>query len=222
MPAHIPRLLAISDRRKLAKNQAEGFDLGLFLRWIARLAELGVDAVQIREKDLSDLDLFNLVSAIATRHPSLTVLVNGRADIALASGASGVHIPSDGVPVEKLRNRFGNRLIIGVSTHNHHEIETAREDGADYVTYGPIFPTPSKNAWVENLPGLSGLKTATALGLPVLGLGGLEAKQVAAAYTAGAHGIAAIRAFHDETETRHLVALANDLWPRAAATPNTR
>lgn len=210
MNPKIPRLLAISDRLELESRNPGALDP--LLAWVARLEELGVDGVQIREKDLPDRRLLHLLEVIAHRHPRLTLLVNGRADIALAAGASGVHLPSDGVPVKALRNRFGQRLLIGVSTHYREEIVRALEDGADYATFGPVLPTPSKEIWGPP-PGFRGLDQAVTVGLPVLALGGLDSTAIEAVHAAGAHGLAAIRAFHEEAEIRDLVAAAGKLWP---------
>ena len=122
------------------------------------------------------------------------VLVNGRVDIALAAGADGAHLPSTGLPVDALRRRFGDDLTLGVSTHHLEEVERARNEGADYVTFGPVWPTPSK-ARYGSPAGLEGLAGAVAVGLPVLALGGVTMPRVAAAAAAGAAGVAAISMF---------------------------
>src|SRR5262245_17693557 len=155
------RLLAISDRRSLPGGDLTG--------WLARVSAAGVDAVQIREKDLDDRSLWELVRAARTILPPATrLLVNGRADVAIAAGADGVHLPSDGVPLAALRRRFGPELLIGASTHTVEEVERARDAGADYAVFGPVWETPGKGPPT----GGGALARAAASGLPVYALGG--------------------------------------------------
>lgn len=205
MTSHVPRLLAISDRRKLGARASEEVEHHRFLAWVSGLVSAGVQALQIREKDLSDRRLHLLTSAVVRQAPEMTVLINGRADIAISAGAAGVHLPADGVPVSALRRRFGRRLLIGVSTHHQDEITNARRDGADYATFGPVFETPGKEAFGLP-PGLDGLQAAAQLGLPLLALGGIDSSRLEPVLAAGALGLAAIRAFHDQSETQALVA----------------
>src|SRR6185295_9954010 len=132
-------LLAISDRRAVAGGALEP--------WFLQLGAAGVGAVQIREKDLSDRALLDLArSARSLLPPETALLINGRADIARGVGADrvGVHLPGSGLPVAALRARFGRDLLIGRSTHTLEEIEAARDEGAHYATFGPVYPTPSK------------------------------------------------------------------------------
>ncbi len=199
----LPRLTAISRRHDLGPG-----GLGA---WIEALARAGVDAVQIREKDASDLELFELVSlAVARAASRLRVLVNGRADVALAAGATGVHLPADGVPVEAVRRLAGRRLLVGCSTHSLDEIERAREAGADYVYFGPIFETPGKSA-----VGIEALGRATRLGVPVIALGGIRIDRLEAVAESGAAGVAAIRMFSQPAGLAELAAIAERLFPRS-------
>ena len=183
--------MAISDR------DARG-DLSL-PDWLAGLRTAGVDTVQLREKHLEDRALLDLART-ARRHwprPGL-LLINGRADVALAADADGVHLPSDEVPVAALRERFKDRLLVGRSTHSPAEVREAAAQGADWVSFGPIFATPSKQGDGEP-PGLDGLRRAVEAGtnLAVLALGGLFEDRLESVRHAGAAGIAGIRAFHD-------------------------
>ena len=125
--------------------------------------------------------------------PPVCLLLNGRADVALAAGADGVHLPADGVPVAALRARFGRGLLIGRSTHCLEDVERARHDGADYVTFGPVYASPGKGAAV----GLAALRRAAATGLPVFALGGVTLERFAELAATGASGIAAIRLFQE-------------------------
>jgi thiamine-phosphate pyrophosphorylase len=179
-------LLAISDRASLG---ARGIDLVDWLRTLQ--GGEGDLAVQIREKDLDDRALHSLSRLARTLlPPPIPLLVNGRLDVALADGAEGVHLPADGVPTAPLRSRFGD-LLIGRSTHTVEEVERARDEGADYVTFGPVYPSPGKGASV----GLAELERAVATGLPVYALGGVTLGHFDELAAVGAAGIAAIRLF---------------------------
>ncbi len=157
-----------------------------------------IDLVQIREKNLSASVLYQLaVGATASTKGSATrILVNDRADIAQAAGAEGVHLTTRSLPVSVIRQTFGSEFLIGVSTHSLAEAEKAAESGADFVVFGPIFPTTSKSVYGEPA-GLDNLAiVSSALGLvPVLALGGLTIDSVASCIHAGAAGVAAIRMF---------------------------
>ena len=195
----IPRLLAISDRRSLPPEMP--FDAWLRLLADAQRRTGTPLAVQIREKDLDDRRLLELVRASRETLPAeVPVLVNGRPDVALAAGADGVHRPAAGLPVAEVRRRAGKAgrpLRVGRSTHSRDEVEAAHDEGADYVTVGPVHPTPSKAAYGPP-PGLGGLAEAVrAGGPPVIALGGVTPDRLPPLAAAGAHGAAAIRAFQD-------------------------
>lgn len=182
------RLLAISDRRSLPGGDLTGWLTG----WLGDCAAAGVDMVQIREKDLGDRALWEITrSARAILPPGTRLLVNGRADVALAAGADGVHLPSDGVPAAALRRRFGPGLLLGVSTHRVEEVERARNEGADYAVFGPVWETPGKGP----ARGVEELARAAASGLPVYALGGVTIERFGEVAAAGAAGVAAIRLF---------------------------
>ncbi len=192
--------------------------------WFAALAAAGVDAVQLREKHLEDLALFELAQrARAALPPPALVLVNGRADVALAAGADGVHLPADGVPARALRARFGGSLLLGVSTHRHEEVERAQGDGADYVVFGPVYPMPADS---DHGPaaGLAALARTARLGIPVYALGGVTLERFAEVAAAGAAGVAGIRLFQgrpgggtagagDVERYRRVVAAARACFP---------
>jgi thiamine-phosphate pyrophosphorylase len=204
VPAPTFKLLAISPGGDAA-NEA-------WLRCLAdaRFGEIG--AVQIREKHLDDRNLLDLaLSARAALLPPAVVLVNGRVDIALAAGADGAHLPGNGVPIAPLRRRFGpgrfgSRIILGRSTHSVEEVERAFHDGADYVTFGPVYATPSKERYGPPV-GIEELARASAVGIPVYALGGVTLARFEELAGAGAAGAAAIRLFQgtDPAEIAHIV-----------------
>jgi len=194
MPAPAFRALAISDRTSLPDGDLAG--------WLGRLARAGraeILAVQIREKDLDDRALYGLARlARSALPPPARLLVNGRIDIALAAGADGAHLPADGPPVAALRARFGPRFgpdtLLGVSTHRIEAAEQAQRDGADYVTFGPVWATPSKARFGPPV-GLEALARVACLGIPVYALGGVTLDRLGEVASAGAAGVAGIRLF---------------------------
>ena len=196
-------LLAISDRASLAIPMVD---------WLRALGAAGIGAVQLREKDLDDRDLYDLARLARTALPPATrLLVNGRLDVALAAGADGVHLPADGVPVKALRARFGREVLIGRSTHTLEEVERARDEGADYVTFGPVFATPGKGEPV----GLEALAHAATAGVPVLALGGVTLERLRSLAGAGAAGIAAIRLFQSPASLTEVARTAREVFGRA-------
>jgi thiamine-phosphate pyrophosphorylase len=190
-PVKRPLLYYITDRKRLR---------GILLaECIRRTIQRGVDFVQIREKDLEDGALFDLTRRALhfARGTECRILVNGRADIALAAGAHGVHLPSRGLQVSDIRPWVPRDFLIGVSVHALPEIRRACAQGADYLLLGHIFPTESKAGF--GLPlGLRRLKNACSVSsVPVFGLGGIKAELAESVLNAGAAGIAGIGLFQD-------------------------
>jgi thiamine-phosphate pyrophosphorylase len=167
------------------------------LEFIRSALHDGVDFVQIREKDLAaraQLDL--LRAAMALPNPRGTrIVVNTRADLALAAGAHGVHLPADSPAPSILRRIVPDEFIVGVSTHSVVEAQAAFAGGADFIVFGPVFPTASKARYGPPL-GLEQLHAAAAsVRIPVLALGGVTRQNMAQCVEAGAAGIAGISLF---------------------------
>jgi thiamine-phosphate pyrophosphorylase len=194
-------LLAISDRATL-----RGVSLPA---WAAALGRAGVPAVQLREKDLPDRACYELLRLLRDALPASRLLANGRADLALAAHADGVHLPADGVPTAAVRQRFGDRLLVGRSTHTLDEVAREAESGADYVTFGPVFASPGKGEPV----GLAALEDAAARGVPVLALGGVGLAELPLVAASGAAGAAGIRLFQDLARLPEVVAAAREAFP---------
>jgi len=151
--------------------------------------QLGVDFIQIREKDLAARELFNFTLAVlevraqeSNPHARPKILINSRADIARASGADGVHLPAN-APRETLPG-----LIVGRSCHTLDEVRNAQ---ADLVTFGPVFASPGKGSPT----GLPLLAQACSQSPAIYALGGITWENAASCMQAGAIGIAGIRLF---------------------------
>jgi thiamine-phosphate pyrophosphorylase len=168
----------------------------------------GIDLLQIREKNLSARVLYQLAESVAgiMRGSATKLLVNDRSDVASAAGADGVHLAGNSLPPDVIRRAFGPEFVIGVSTHSLREATAAKESGADFVVFGPVFETESKRQFGKPL-GLEQLqKVASAVApLPVLALGGVELENVTACLRAGSRGVAAIRMLNDPKKLDRIV-----------------
>jgi len=171
--------------------------IGPLLDYIERAMKEGVAYIQIREKDLPAGELYLLTtkvlelgSAFATR-----ILVNSRADVALAARAHGVHLPGDSISPKILRAITPPGFLLSVSTHSVAELHTAQIEGADFAVYGSIFPPLSKSHITEPV-GLQSLQQAVKdLTMPVFALGGITHENARKCIEAGAAGIAGISIF---------------------------
>lgn len=190
------RVYLITDRR-----QAPGGDI---LRAVEGALDGGIRAVQLREKDLTGKELYLLADRmreLTARHGA-RLLVNDRVDVALAVGADGVHLGSASMPASAARTLLGEEALIGCSTHNESELREAVTQGADFATFGPVYPTPSKAAYGPpvGVPALAGACGRSAI--PVYALGGVKAGNTGEAIGAGAFGIALISAVVAATDPR--------------------
>ena len=180
----------ITDRRTLPAN----VDL---LDCIARNLAAGVEWVQIREKDLSARELYELtvlVLALPNPHGS-KILVNTRVDVALAAGADGVHLPAGSPAAGRWRASSPAGFLIGVSCHTLEEVRAAEEEGADYVVFGPVFAPRSKVSQLAPRGWRRLAEAALAVRIPVLALGGITRENTRDCMRAGAAGVAAISLF---------------------------
>ena len=174
---------------------------------VAAAVRGGATSVQLRLKDATPREVVSIARQLVTTIP-VPVIVNDRADIALAAGAAGVHVGEADLPVTAIRRFAPAGFIIGASLGNDAEAENAKS--ADYVGIGPIFGSDSKGD-AGSAIGIAGFKRLAALSqLPAVAVGGISAGTAGEVIAAGAAGIAVINAIFKgddpETATRQLAA----------------
>ncbi len=168
------------------------------LQQIRRVIRAGVDFLQIREKDLPSRDLYRLAlqARAMARGGDTRILINDRLDIALAADLHGVHLAQASLPADAVRTRVSKRgFLIGVSTHNKLEVEEALRQEADYLVFGPVFDTPSKQQYGSPVtPSVLG-EAVRQSSRPIFALGGIDLHNYPDCLRQGAAGIAGIRLF---------------------------
>ena len=207
-----PVLCYVTDRRSLpaAIGLPEATGVDALLQRIEVAAAAGVDWIQLREKDLSGRELIALARSallrVRAQNSATRLIVNDRIDIALAAGAKGVHLRESGLPVgdaRRLRDDFHARrpylpdFLIGVSCHSAEAAKAAAGSGADYICFGPVFETPSKEPYgaPQGLHRLT--QVCRTVQIPVVAIGGITLANARECLAAGAAGIAAIRLFQE-------------------------
>ncbi len=164
---------------------------------LARLAiEGGADAIQFRQKHGGIQNMLleaHKVAEVCEEH-SVPLIVNDRLDIMQAVEATGVHLGQEDFPVDEARRVLGSDALIGATATKTHQVVDAYEAGADYVGFGPVFPTTSKRN-PKSVKGPEGLADACeAVPIPVIAIGGITRDRVRAVLEAGAHGVAVLSA----------------------------
>jgi len=182
------RLYLITDRTQTAGRP--------LLAVVAQALEGGVRMVQLREKDLSSRDFFALATELRqlTNEYNARLIINDRIDCALAVRADGVHLGVSSIPVVSARTVLGKDFLIGYSAHSVSEALQAEQDGADFITFGPVFDTPSKRQYGAPL-GVDALSDAVqAISIPLYALGGVKLSDIPALLKTKCSGIALISA----------------------------
>jgi len=173
------------------RTQTRGRDL---VAVVGECLAAGLPAVQVREKDLGAADLAFLCRRLLApaRDVGAMLVVNDRVDVALAVGAGAVQRTHASLPVGDIRAIAGGRLRIGASVHSLQDAVDAELEGADWVTYGPVYETPSKRPYgpPQGLERLA--EVARGLRIPVIAIGGITPERVKEVREAGARGVAAI------------------------------
>jgi len=195
-----PLIYLITDGEMTAQNFSQKKSQTLELIEIA--ARNNISLIQIREKKLSARLVFEIARAAVkiTQTTGTKLLVNDRADIALAANADGVHLTARSLSAGAIRRAFPKDFIIGVSTHTIEEAGNAKNQTADFVTFSPIFSMPNKDKFqgIENLREVcEKLKP-----FPVIALGGIDETNYKSVLENGASGFAAIRFLNDAENIR--------------------
>ena len=188
-----PPLYAIIDPALLKKTSE--------LSFVEMMAESGVELLQYRNKRASSRELFEAsqsISATLSRLARLGIykprfIVNDRADIAVLANAQGVHVGQQDLNVEEARVIVGPDMLVGVSTHSLEQLDAADKTSADYIAFGPIFPTSSKEN-PDPVVGLELLREARRhTRKPIVAIGGITLERAAEVFRAGADSLAVAR-----------------------------
>jgi len=200
---------------------------------IAAIAAAGVDWIQIREKDLPARELAALTRAAIARRSTARIIVNDRVDVAVTENADGAHLGEASLPVAEVtrwvkRNAagvvvsdrgaasqfpvsVGREFLVGASCHSLEGAMAAARDGADYIFFGPVFATPSKERFGEPQGVKKLAAVCSAVSVPVIAIGGITLENAGECIAAGAAGIAAIRLFQNAAEPAQVVSVLKKL-----------
>jgi thiamine-phosphate diphosphorylase len=155
----------------------------------------GASAVQLRGKSRAVGDLFPVALLLReiTRQAGVVFIINDSIELAMAVEADGVHLGQDDFPVRAARKLLGGDKIIGVSTHSLDQAQAAEKEGADYIGYGPVFMTGTKDA--GEAKGAAGLKAVREkINIPIVAIGGINSGNAKSIINAGADAVAVISA----------------------------
>ena len=209
MSFELPKLYPITDRRLSGLTHAEQ---------VARLCEGGATFVQLREKHLSPREFYAEVSEAlrVARRFGARVIVNDRVDVALATGADGVHVGQDDVPPGAVRSLLGEEKIIGFSTHGVEQAIEAARLPVDYVAIGPVFDTSSKEKPDPSvgLEGVRRVRAAVGRAVKLVAIGGITAESAPSVLEAGADSVAVIGALLDTSEPAEITRRTRDFLAR--------
>lgn len=167
------------------------------LEQVKKLIAGGAEMIQLREKNLSPNDFYEAAKEVLefARPRKVKIIINDRVDIALALKADGVHLGQDDLSPEKARKILGDEAIIGFSTHNLSQVSSALKFPLDYIAFGPIFATTSKEN-PDAVVGLENLKKVreTVGDFPLVAIGGINFENAASVLQNGANSLAVIGA----------------------------
>lgn len=194
--------------RKADETKTDKIDYSLYLvadssfisletleRKIAEAVMGGVSVVQLRAKDISAKEFYNMAveAKKITRYYGIPLIINDRADIGMAVDAEGIHIGQEDIPAKQVRELIGRGKIMGVSVSNREEAVKAQADGADYLGAGAVFITGTKpDAKLVSIEGLKEIRKSVKI--PVVAIGGINKENAEQVLSAGVEGIAVISA----------------------------
>jgi len=205
MPQNLPRPIryAITSGKTTSQTTPDDPEFTSVLQLVETAVTREIPLIQIREKKLTTRVLYDLVvrAVEMTRGSATRVLVNDRFDVAHAAGAEGVQLTSVSLPARVVREACGGEFVIGVSTHSVEDACAARDGGADFVVFGPVFETESKRSFgpPQGLEKLA-LVASELKHFPVLAIGGVTAGNFESCLTAGASGFAGISWFESGSD----------------------
>ncbi|HEV7892534.1 MAG TPA: thiamine phosphate synthase [Pyrinomonadaceae bacterium] len=209
MPFEIPKLYPITDRRLSGLSHAEQ---------VARLIEGGATFIQLREKHLSPREFYREAEEAlkVARRRGVKLIINDRADIALALGADGVHLGQDDMPPEAARALLGEAAAAGFSTHSVEQAAAAARLPVDYIAVGPIFATKSKEKPdpVVGLEGLRLVREAVGVSVKLVAIGGVTRENAPSVLAAGADSVAVISALFRPEDPEEITRLTRDFLAR--------
>lgn len=183
---NLPKLYAIADRSCFA-------DSDTLYAFVKELLAAGVTLIQYRNKQGSGRQMLQEARELRRITGNrVQLIMNDRADLALAAGFDGVHVGQDDLSAEAVRSILGPHLWLGVSTHNPEQISAADKTDADYLVIGPVFATSTKEN-PDPVVGLEGVRRARELTRkPLVAIGGITAERAAGVIAAGADSVAVI------------------------------
>lgn len=184
----IPRLYPI-----LVPSRIGNGTLAEVIEFAREIVDGGATLIQLREKSASSREIVRIARELGRVLPDqVRLIVNDRADLAVAAGAHGVHLGQDDLAPEAARRIIGPNCLLGVSTHNPEQLRQANQSPADYLAVGPVFSTLSKEN-PDPIIGLEGITTARALTQkPLVAIGGITLDNCQSVIAAGADSVAII------------------------------
>ncbi len=179
-------LYAITDENLLKEN---------FVEKVEKALKSGVDIIQYRAKKKDAKDMIEeaiMLKKLCVKY-NVPLIINDRVDVALAIDADGVHVGQEDIPVLYVRKMVGNNKIVGLSTKNLRQVEEANKLPVDYIGFGSIFPTNTKED--AKVAGLENLKEAVKISLqPVVAIGGIKENNIEEVLKTGCDGVAVVSA----------------------------
>lgn len=169
---------------------------GALLDRVAAVVAAGAPVVQLRTKDAADAARYRLAVDARARcdEGGARLIVNDRADLAVAAGAAGVHVGAEDLPVAAARAVVGPEMLVGATCRDPESARRAEAEGADYLGVGPAYASTTKNGLPKPLGPDGVARVVAAVAIPVIAIGGVTAARVPELLDAGAHGVAVVGA----------------------------